>query len=296
MRAAKSLLAARWLFAAASLVAAAPAFALDWPLTPPRLAANFGTPARGRLVTGVALASDEGLVRSSEDGELSFVNDGSSNRSPMPCPLGSFEVIEHKDGMAAVYSHLAPGSASSYTRKPKAGEAVGRSGSSGWAEGSGILFQVFDRKAASWVNPLLLLPPRGDDTPPVIRSLAFVSRDKIFVLGDKTSLPQGTYKVAVEVADQAEASWSAGPLAPYSIRLSIDGTEASQEVFDQAHGDGGRLMFFASSPVSSSELRAEASRYVLVERFFPRGRSVIEVRVEDAEGNKRSASWTLLVE
>ena len=38
-------------------------FAAVWPLSPPRLAANFGSFAKGRVIVGVALAGEEGSVR-----------------------------------------------------------------------------------------------------------------------------------------------------------------------------------------------------------------------------------------
>jgi murein DD-endopeptidase MepM/ murein hydrolase activator NlpD len=272
------------------------AFALDWPVAPPRIAATFGTFAEGRLVMGVALAAEDGLVRAAEDGEIAYALEEGAHPALLPCPLGSFVVVEHKKGMAAVYSHLAPGTLSTYVRNPRSGDALGKPGSSGWIEGPGLLFQVFDRRAASWVNPLLVLNPVADEKAPVIRSLALSRSDKTFVLGQAVSIPQGRYKISVDVADPADAGWTMGPLAPYGISLSVDGVETVKEVFDVAKGGEGKLQFFALSSVSSADLRTKEGRYYLSERLFTRGRTTIEVRVEDAAGNKRSASWTVLVE
>jgi hypothetical protein len=274
-------------------LAAASAFALDWPLSPPRLAATFGTFAKGRLVSGIALAAEDGQVRAAEDGELSFVVDESSRRGTLPMPLGSFVVIEHQRGMAGLYSHLAPGSLTPGLKTPKQGEVLGKPGASGWIEGPGILFQVFDRRSSSWVNPLLILPPLADDKPPVIRSLALSHADKAYILGQTASLPQATYKISVDVADPADAPWTVAALAPYGIRLSIDGTEVAKEVFDVIKGEGGELLLFS---LPSSKLRTAEGRYTLAERLFTRGRTSLEVRVEDVAGNQRSASWTIAVE
>jgi murein DD-endopeptidase MepM/ murein hydrolase activator NlpD len=271
-------------------------FAMDWPLTPPRLAATFGTVAKGRVVTGVALAAENSLVRSSEDGEIAFSLEDRSHPAGLPTPLGSFMIVEHKGGMAAVYSHIAPGTLSTYLRKPKAGDILGMSGSSGWIEGSGVVYQVFDRRASSWVNPFLVLPPLTDDKPPVIRSLALSRSGKTYVLGEVPSLPQGTYAVSVDVADPSDAPWIVGPLAPYMLRLSIDGVEVAKEVFDVAKSSGGKLELFAQNPIPAVELRTKEGRYLLTERLFTRGRTLLEIRVEDASGNKRSASWTIVLE
>jgi hypothetical protein len=282
--------------ALAILALGRPAAAMDWPLSPPRLAATFGTFAKGRLIAGIALSAEDGLVHAAEDGELSFAMDENGHRGSLPSPLGSFVVMEHQRGMAAVYSHLAPGSLASATRAAKKGDVLGKAGSSGWIEGSGMLFQVFDRRAASWVNPLLVLPPLADDKPPVIRSLALTRGDRVFVLGEAQSLPQGTYKVSVEVADPADSSWTAAPLAPYVIRLSIDGVEEEKDIFDVIRGVDGELRLFALSPIPAGELRTKEGRYALGDRLFTRGRASLEVRVEDAAGNRRSASWTVGVE
>jgi hypothetical protein len=277
-------------------IAGAATFAMDWPLSPPKLAATFGTFAKGRVVAGIALSGDDGLVRSADDGEVSFSLEERAFPGSLPTPLGSFVVIEHQGGMATLYSHLAPGSLSTSMRKPKDGEIIGRPGASGWIEGSGVVFQVYDRRAGSWVNPLLVLPPLADDKPPVIRSLALTRADKVYVLGVAASVPQGMYKVSVDVADSANSSWTVGPLAPYGIRISIDGVEAAKDVFDAAKGLNGELMLFSLSPVAAGELRTKEGRYSLTEHFFTRGRAAIEVRVEDAASSKRTASWTVIVE
>jgi hypothetical protein len=290
-----------WILAAGILglaVSGSLLFAMDWPLSPPRLAATFGTFAKGRVVAGIALSAEDSPLRSADDGELSFVMEEGNRTGLLPSTLGSFMVLEHPGGMAGLYSHLAPGSLTARQKMFKRGELLGRGGASGWIEGPGTVFQVFDRRASAWVNPLLLLPPLADDKAPVIRSLALsLSRaDKVYVLGEAPSVPQGTYKVSVDVADPADSTWTVAPLAPYSIRLAIDGVEAAKDVFDVIRASDGELRLFSQSPVSASELRTREGRYTLSERLFTRGRTVIEVRVEDAAGNKRSASWTIVVE
>ena len=272
------------------------AFAADWPLSPPRLAANFGSFAKGRVIVGVALAGEEGSVRASEDGEIAFSAEEGTLPSGLPSALGSFVVVEQRGDIAAVYSHLAPGTLSTRERKPKAGDTIASPGRSGWIEGTGVVYQVFDRRASSWVNPYLLLPPLADDAPPVIRSMALSRGAKSYVIGAAASVPQGTYGISVDIADPSNAPWSAGALAPYAVRLSVDGVEISQEVFDVAKTKGGKLQLFAQNPMAADDLRTTEGRYELAERLFTRGRTIIEVQVEDASGNKHTASWTLLVE
>lgn len=295
-RRAAAALALTLALAGGLVLEAGPVFAATWPLSPPRLAANFGSFAKGRVIVGVALAGEEGSVHAAEDGEIAFSSEAGTMPSGLPSALGSFVVVEQRGDLAAVYSHLEPGTLSTRERKPKAGDVIASPGRSGWIEGPGVVYQVFDRRAASWVNPYLLLPPVADGAPPAIRSLALTRGAKSYAIASSSSVPQGTYGISVDIADPSDAPWSAGALAPYIVRLSIDGVEIAQEVFDVAKAKGGKLMLFAQSPVEADELRTAEGRYGLAERLFTRGRTVIEVRVEDAAGNKRSASWTVLVE
>jgi len=290
---------AAWLVAAGLLCGALGAgalWAMDWPVEAPKLAATFGTPAAGRVVTGVAIAAQNGLVRSIDDGELAFAFDEATTPSGLPSTLGSFAVVEHPNDMAAVYAHLLPGSVSDYLTKVKRGTILGSVGSSGWTEGQGLLLEIFDRRKGNWVNPLLLLPSLPDGYAPTIRSVALMGGEKSYALGEAKSVPQGTYEIAADITDATDAPWTAGPLAPYVIRLSVDGTELSREVFDVAFGKGGRLSLFSSSPRPLSELRTGDGRYLLAEHLFTRGRSIIEMSVEDVAGNRRDATWSVSIQ
>ncbi len=270
--------------------------ALEWPLSPAGIAATFGTQAKGRIVSGIALAASGGQVRAAGEGELVFAAGEGIGPSGLPSALGAFVVVEHDRRMAAVYSHLASGTVDGSARALGKGEALGASGVSGWAEGEGMLFQVYDREESRWVNPLLLLPPVADEKPPAIRSIVLSRGGDSFVLGDAKSLRQGNYSISLIVSDPSDAAWTAGPLAPYALRLSIDGTQAAKGVFDVARAVGGDLCFFSDPPRPASTLRGAEGGYVLAERLLTRGRVVFEAVAEDAAGNRRTASWTVTVE
>ncbi|HTX72461.1 MAG TPA: M23 family metallopeptidase [Rectinemataceae bacterium] len=270
-------------------------WALDWPLAQVKVAATFGTPAQGRMITGVALAAGDGLVKAVDDGELAFVFDGKTTPSGLPSTLGAFAVVEQQNDLAGVYAHMAAGSVSNYLTVVKRDSILGKVGSSGWSEGPGLLFELFDRKRGDWVNPLLVLPPAPDDKAPVIRSVALSSGDKTYVLGETSSIPQATYRISADIVDPSDAPWTAGPPAPYTIRLSIDGTEIVRRVFDVAVAANGELGFFTQDTSSATGLRTPDGRYLLGERLLARGRSTIELSAEDANGNRRSVSWSVTI-
>ncbi len=286
-----------WLVAVGLLLGVLGAlWAMDWPVESPRLAATFGTPAKGRLVTGIAIAVSNGLVRSIDDGELAFACEEGVSPSGLPSTLGSYAVVEHPNDLAAVYAHLLPGSVSGYLTTVRRDTILGSVGSSGWTEGQGLLLEVFDRRKGNWVNPLLLLPSIGDSKAPSIRSVVLESDTKFYVLGTTKSVPQGTYQVTADVSGATDAPWTAGPLAPYVISLSIDGTELSHEVFDVAAAKDGQLSLFSESPRPSSGLRSQDGRYILAEHLFTRGMSTIELSAEDASGDRRDASWSVSIQ
>ncbi len=277
---------------------ASPLSALEWPLDEPRPAATFGTPARGRLLSGLLLAADAGLVRSIGDGELVYHRDGGSSTdvSPFPSTLGSFAIVEHERGIAALYAGLAPGSVSSYLNKTRAESILGGVGSSGWIEGRGLFLALFDRPAARWVNPLLLLPALPDRTPPLIRSAALVREGKSYALGETKSLPQGEYLVALDLFDPLDASWSVGTSAPYYVRLVVDGAKVAELRYDVLLAREGRLVLFPEAAVDRASYLLPDGRAALTRLFFRRGRAVIEALVRDYAGNERKTSWSVLVE
>jgi len=284
--------------AGAALLAccAAALAALEWPLPPAAIAATFGTPAAGRMVAGVALAASGEIVRSAGPGELAYAAGEGVGPSGLPSALGSFLIVEHEGGMAAVYAHLDPASIAESGRVLRGGDALGAAGSSGWAEGEGLLLQIYDRVEGQWVNPLLLLPRVEDDKAPSIRSLRLRRGAASRLLGEDRSAGQGVYALSLSTSDASSAKWTAGPLAPFSMRVSIDGKLVASGVFDIARDADGDLLFFSEGPRASADLRDAQGGFILGERLLTRGKALFEVEVEDASGNRRRASWSIAVE
>ena len=276
-------------------VLAAALCAFEWPLEGGKPSLYFGSADEGRFATSMTFTSEDGLVKASDDGELAFVYD-SGIASGLPSTIGSYMVVEHPRGIAAVYAGMAPGSSSAYLRSVKKGSILGRAGASGLSKGPSLGFALYDRAASRWVNPLLLLPPLADKTPPVIRNAVLVKDGKRFPLGETKSVLQGQYSVAVDVADPLDAPGSAGASAPYYLRLLIDGAKVTELSFDVVTARDGKFLVGADGPRGFEGCYAEDGRIVLASRFFSRGRTVIQVLARDYAGNERQASWALLVE
>ena len=183
-----------------------------------------------------------------------------------------------------------------YLKAVEKGNILGKAGASGMSRGTGLSFALYDRGARRWVNPFLLLPPRADKTAPVIRGARLIRDGKSYALGETKILPQGEYSIAVDVSDPLEAPWTAGPSAPYFLRLVVDGAKVAELSFDVIASRDGISMVGADGPRGFEGCYLEDGRIILASRLFARGRTVIQVLARDYAGNERQASWALLVE
>lgn len=281
------------------LAATSPARGFEWPLDQPLIAATFGTAARGRIVTGLYLATGPAPVRAGERGELLFATDGAPAGS-LPSTLGAFVAVRHGDGVVSVYSHLAPGSEASWLADVAKGESLGTTGESGWIEGPGLSFSLYDLAASRWVNPLLFLEAPVDRKAPTIRGASLLADGQGITLGgapgDAKTIAQGRYRIVVDCIDPVSAPWSPGPSAPYYIRLVVDGELLAELAYDVAETRGGALGLFAAVPRGLQDLTSGGAGITVAERGFSRGKSVIEVLVRDRAGNERRASWAVVVQ
>ncbi len=285
-----------WVFAALFVVLSCATLAgLDWPLQNPKPSAHFGTAASGGFTTAIGLDAQGSLVRSADDGELSFVHDGRDfHINSLPSTIGTWVAVEHARGMIGLYSQLAPDSAAYYLKKLKKGSILGSTGASGWRKGEGLDFALYDRTAGRWVNPLLLMPSIEDKTAPVIRSAYLLRGGKAWALGETKSLPQGQYTIIVDAVDPVASG--SGAAAPYYIRLIVDGVKAAELSLDTAEVKQGSLRLSSTGPRGFPELYAGDGKIILASKLFPRGRSVIQILVRDFAGNERQASWAINLE
>ncbi len=283
-------------FLAPWLMAASVLSAMSWPLDAPTPAATFGTFAQGRYMTEIELASEGGAVHPAEDGELIFCYDSKRDSGSLPSTIGSYALVEHQRDMVGLYAELAPGSVPSSPLKLRTGNVIGIAGESGLTRGPGLLFGIFDRRADRWVNPVLLLPPLTDKTPPAIRSVQLIGASNQYRLGDSKVLPQGTYTVSADVSDVPSAAWIRSNSAPYYLRLMIDGAKVAEFSYDVASVKNGKTVLAEKAPGNVENYLEKDGRLLLARRFFSHGRSIIEIVARDFAGNESKQSWTVTVQ
>ena len=225
--------------AALVLCIAAAAGALEWPVEQRIVTGTFGEDRGDHFHLGIDIGGGEQTVRPVLPGELVFRYEENADYTSLPRGVGSFAVIRHQDDVLSVYCHLRREPDRPARTAFTARDAVGVIGDTGYSEGKHLHFMVFDGQTGSWVNPLSLLPPVADRDPPVVKRLALRTGDRIVDLLPGISVPSGQAEVLVETYDVRGDVRFLWPLAPYAVRLALNGSEVVADRLRGAAGEGG---------------------------------------------------------
>ena len=223
-----------------SVLLVVPGAALDWPVANRILTGTFGEDRGDHFHNGIDIGGGDQVVRPALPGELVFRYDEGSDYSSLPRGVGSYVVLHHGQGIFTLYCHLANGTLGPVRTSYAASDQIGIIGESGDAQGKHLHFTVYDQEAGSAINPLSFLPARADKQAPVIRRILLVVGDRSWPLEPRAVLKPGRAEVLAEVYDLREDVSFSWPLAPYSISLSLDGTEVSRLTFDSIQVKDGK--------------------------------------------------------
>ncbi len=233
--------------AALVLCIAAATGAPEWPVEQRIVTGTFGEDRGDHFHLGIDIGGGEQTVRPVLPGELVFRYEENADYTSLPRGVGSFAVIRHQDDVLSIYCHLRrepdrPARTAFTARDP-----VGVIGDTGYSEGKHLHFMVFDGQTGSWVNPLSLLPPVADRDPPVVKRLALRTGDRIVNLLPGVSVPSGQVEVLVETYDVRGDVRFLWPLAPYAVRLALNGSEVSRIGFEALQVKEGRMVLQGTS-------------------------------------------------
>ncbi|MDR1149604.1 MAG: hypothetical protein LBK66_13330 [Spirochaetaceae bacterium] len=297
------------LFILALLLCASAAFAIDWPSETAVVTSNFGESDMGRPMLGDTFRA-EGPLTAIENGEIIFRRRVVSPASRFVSTLGDMAVVDHLDGLISIYSRAElPQTAMRKTSDTGVGAAsvIAEAGVSGWSKTKGFYLSIFDRKDRRWVNPALVIPPRPDTRPPLIRSVKLKNRDNQMIdLAASRLIRQGSYTIVVHAEDSTDTAGTL--LMPMRIICSVNGVEAGVLAFETFSARDGVLMMFRNGLVPVSQVYAYAPAVEVGEVFFNRGQVTLEIIVQDItallssgaaqlEGNNsRRASYRLFIE
>jgi hypothetical protein len=229
-------------FAALLACAPLPVAGLEWPVAKRIVTATFGEDRADHFHNGIDIGGGEQDVHPVLPGELVFGYEESSGYTSLPRGVGSFVVLRHGDDIESVYCHLKNGTVDAGRTVYGASDRIGIMGDTGYSEGTHLHFIVRDEESSSYVNPLSLLPPLPDAQAPVIRRVALAIGDRINSLAPGSVVPAGRGTVLAEVYDPRADVKFLWPMAPYSVRLSVDGKEVSKISFDALHTVAGRAV------------------------------------------------------
>jgi hypothetical protein len=276
----------------AVLLAAALAFAMDWPVREGRLLSNFGSGDGGVPLLGDAFAAS-GSVYPADVGELVFVHDPENPGVRFPSPLGSWLALDHGDHMVGLYGRYEDRRSAPVPAMMEKDTVLASAGKSGWTEEGGLYFAFFDRRERRWVNPSVLLPGREDTVPPVIRQVELRSAAGTpFNPAQAGRLSQGLYTVFVDASDTGSGG---EVLAPNRISCSINGAEAGVLSFETLASREGKRMVYRNGIIPARDVY-DPRGFGLGEIRLARGQALMVIEARDMADNVRTVSFRFTVD
>jgi hypothetical protein len=146
---------------------------------------------------------------------------------------------------------------------------------------------VYDGQTGSFVNPLSLLPPVADRQPPVVKRIALRRGDRIVDLAPGITVPSGSAEVLVEAYDLREDVRFLWPLAPYVVRLALNGTEVARIGFEALQVKDGRMVL-SGTGLSAPDVYAGSRLMRLGTVELHRGETHLIAVARDFAGNEAS--------
>jgi hypothetical protein len=218
-------------------------------------------------------------------GELLFRYDEGESFTSLPRGVGSFVVLHHSQDILSFYCHLQKGSLGPIRTAYSPSDRIGIIGDTGHSDGKHLHFALYDEEAGSWINPLSILPPLADAQPPVIKRVLLSIGEQVQPLESGVKVRAGHGEILAEAYDLREDVRFHWPLAPYSVRFSLDGKEVARILFDSLLASDGRMVVGATGLTRENVYRGEGLlRCGVVELHA--GESRLHIAVRDFAGNE----------
>lgn len=272
---------------------------MDWPSPTGVMTKNFGWNDEGRPHLGVSF-QDTGKLLAAEKGDLLYQRRENDTASRLPSPLGAWIAVDHNDGIISIYSRFDDGARGPIPNTIERGTPMGKAGISGWTGRNGFYFQLYDRKERRWINPSIIIPPRGgsmeDTRPPVILSVRLRDdQGKLLDPSQTKNLRQGRHYILVDAVDTMLLP-NDPPLAPYRITCSLNGGEVGVLNFEAFSARNGLLMGYRNGLVPVKQIYAPFPLNEAAEVWLSRGQNTLEIIAQDIAGNERRVVYRLMVE
>lgn len=268
---------------------AVPVTAAEWLPSDAVIAHGFGYNYRGRPLLGVFVATDN-QVSAFREGEVIFSRSQRNTASRLPSPFGAWTAVDHGDGLLSIFSRHGEGEEPpQFIRQ---GDVVARAGVSGWSQRSGFYFVSYDRKERRWVNPAMVIPFPGTRPFQIQRIQLRNTQGELFEGNQLLNLRQGRYTVMVTAVHFP----GGGRFTPFRVRSLVNGVEAGMFLMETIHAADGALIVNRGSPVSALQVYALYPAFEVADIFLTHGQAILEIIVQDIEGNSRNTSIRIHVD
>ncbi len=277
------------------LVMSFPLSAIEWPVQKKIVTGSFGESRGGHFHCGIDIGGGEQDVRPILEGELAFRYDEEGDYTSLPRGVGTFVALRHRDNILSIYCHMKNRSVPLDKKSFTPSDRLGIIGETGYSEGKHLHLEIFDNETKSFLNPLSILPPLADRQPPVIKRVLLKSGDSMFPLESGAKAPRGQGEIFAEVYDPREDVRFLWPMAPYSIRMALNGKEASKIVFDSLQVKDGRMVT-GGMPLEAGQLYASDRLIRCGSVELRGGESHLLIAVRDFAGNETVREFFFTIE
>jgi hypothetical protein len=270
----------------------------QWPVESKQLIATFGGNRFKAFFPGIEISRNtetSEVVQAVAPGEVVYYERGETGFSSLPCGLGSFLVVRHEGGLQSVYAHLEEESIDVEQIAVDTTSRLGKIGDTGFAYGKSLFFSLFDEELNQLINPLLILPPIEDNKPPLIKNAVLKMENKEVLLESPGDISAGRGELVATIYDQNEHVDYYSPMAPFVVRLYINGEEKRSVEFEGLQEEDGVITLLSDSGFEHSEYYKSEWTISLGTIDINPGTTSIELVAGDIYENESSATYTVTV-
>lgn len=267
-------------------------FAFDWPQEETQadsFYSYFGQ-LRGSTISSSLIFTDSSDIKSCEDGKvLAVITEHTDDFGWFESTLGNAVILSHNDNISSVYGNIDESSVSenilSSTDILK-GTYLGKSGNSGWQEGTSCLeFQLLDTKNSNAINPRILMPRIGRELELFIQNVTLLDKKgNSYSLNTQRNIPAGTYYIYRERQEVA---------VPYRTSISLNGIAYENISYDTLNARNGKLCAQGNEDYSVKILYPDEKKQLLGQVILTRGRLSLSIAVINILGAVRQVNFAL---
>lgn len=273
-------------------------FSFDWPMEGAQIVSTFGEDQWRGFLKAVELTSAREDFRPVEEGEIIFsAKENPHGRHRIKRGLGNLVILQHSRGIRSVYGHLkeVPDVQGYEDHVVKSSDDFAQIDGSGVLGGKYLYLQIIDSEVARFVNPLLSLPSIEDTERPVIEGGRILSAEKAYNLTSGILVPQGEYLLQLDTADIGGESDVKPLMAPYSIKVYINGEEMQSVSFESIAVNRWQSAPTGRMDLSYDALYTDSGFFTMGNIILQSGTAVMEVVVSDFAGNETSREYRIQV-